>query len=35
LKGESGARIFRRGELPIEAKPGDNIVQLVGGPDGN
>jgi dipeptidase E len=35
LKGEAGARIFRRGELPIEAKPGDNIVQLVGGPDGN
>jgi dipeptidase E len=35
LKGEAGARIFRRGELPIEAKPGDNIVQFVGGPDGN
>jgi dipeptidase E len=35
LKGEAGARIFRRGEAPVEAKPGDNIVDLVGGPDGN
>jgi len=35
LKGEAGARIFRRGELPIEAKPGDNIIHLVGGPNGN
>jgi dipeptidase E len=35
LKGEAGARIFSRGEPPIEAKPGDNIVELVGGPDGN
>jgi dipeptidase E len=35
LKGENGARIFRSGEAPVEAKPGDNIVQLVGGPDGN
>jgi len=35
LKGEAGARIFRRNELPIEAKPGDNIIHLVGGPNGN
>jgi dipeptidase E len=35
LKGESGARIFKRGEVPVEAKPGDNIVGLVGGPDAN
>jgi dipeptidase E len=31
LKGEAGARIFRRGELPVEAKPSDNIVEFVGG----
>jgi dipeptidase E len=35
LKGDTGARIFRRGEVPVEAKPGDNIVDLVGGPNGN
>jgi dipeptidase E len=35
LRGKAGARIFRRGEVPVEAKPGDNIVHLVGGPDGN
>ena len=35
LKGEAGARIFRRGEVPMEAKPGDNIVDLVTGPNGN
>jgi dipeptidase E len=35
LKGEIGARIFRRGEAPVEAKPGDNIIDLVGGPDAN
>jgi dipeptidase E len=35
LKGETGARIFRRGQVPIEAKPGANIVDLVGGPDAN
>ena len=35
LKGETGARIFRRGEVPLEAKPGDNITELVGGPDAN
>jgi len=34
LRGEAGARIFRRGEIPTEAKPGDNIIQLVGGPNG-
>src|SRR4029077_12591441 len=33
LKGENGARIFRRNESPIEAKTGDNIADLVGGPD--
>src|SRR5215468_5238867 len=35
LRGETGARIFRRGEVSVEAKPGDNIVDLVGGPNGN
>jgi dipeptidase E len=35
LRGEAGARIFRRGEVPVEVKPGDNIVHLVGGPNGN
>jgi dipeptidase E len=35
LKGDAGARIFRRCEAPVEAKPGDNIVDLVGGPNGN
>ncbi|MFL6589079.1 MAG: dipeptidase PepE [Chthoniobacterales bacterium] len=30
LKGENGARIFRRGEPPVEAKTGDNISSLVG-----
>ena len=35
LKGEAGARIFRLSEVPVEAKPGDNIVHLVGGPNGN
>ena len=35
LRGEAGARIFRRGDVPVEAKPGDNITQLVGGPSGN
>jgi len=35
LGGEAGARIFRRGEVPMEAKPGDNIIRLVGGPNGN
>ena len=34
LKGEAGARIFRRGEVPVETKPGDNIIDLVGGPNG-
>lgn len=33
LKGKTGARIFRRGEAPVEAKPGDNIAGLVGGPN--
>jgi dipeptidase E len=35
LKGEAGARIFKRGEGPVEAKPGDNIIGLVGGPNAN
>jgi dipeptidase E len=33
LKGKTGARIFRRGQAPVETKPGENIVDLVGGPD--
>jgi dipeptidase E len=32
LKGETGARIFRRGEAPIEVRPGVDLVDLVGGP---
>ena len=32
LKGETGARIFRRDQAPVEAKPGANIIDLVGGP---
>jgi dipeptidase E len=35
LKGKNGARIFRRDESPVEAKTGDNIADLVGGPDAN
>jgi dipeptidase E len=35
LKGEAGARISRRGKVPVEAKPGDNIVDLVGAPNGS
>jgi dipeptidase E len=35
LRGEAGARILRHGKVPVEAKPGDNIVHLVGGPNGN
>ena len=35
LKGETGARIFRRGQAPVEAKPGDNIIKLLGGWDAN
>jgi dipeptidase E len=35
LKGENGARIFRRGAAPVEAKPGDNIIDLVRGSDAN
>jgi dipeptidase E len=33
VRGAAGARIFRRGEAPVEAKSGDNIAGLVGGPD--
>jgi len=35
LRGEAGARIFRRSKAPIEAKPGDNIIHFVGGPNGS
>src|SRR6201997_2447582 len=35
LKGNNGARIFRRGEDPVEAKTGDDISRLVGGPGAN
>jgi dipeptidase E len=35
LKGNNGARIFRRGEIPIEAKTGDEISPLVGEPGGS
>jgi len=35
LKGEAGARIFKHGEVPVEAKTGDNIIGLVGGPNAN
>jgi dipeptidase E len=35
LKGEAGARIFRRGEVPVEAKADDNIIELVGRPNAN
>src|SRR6267378_1335613 len=30
LRGSTGARIFRRGEQPVEAVPGDEISALVG-----
>jgi dipeptidase E len=33
LKGETGARIFRRGHTPHEVRPGAEISKLVGGPD--
>jgi len=33
LKGETGARIFRRGQAPVEVTPGSEISQLVGAPD--
>jgi dipeptidase E len=33
LKGETGARIFRRGHAPLEVAPGTEISGLVGGPD--
>jgi dipeptidase E len=32
LRGANGARIFRRGEQPVEAVPGDEISELVGAP---
>jgi dipeptidase E len=35
LKGETGARIFRRGQAPVDVKTGAEISGLVGGPDGN
>ena len=33
LKGQTGARIFRRGHAPVEVAPGTEISNLVGGPD--
>src|SRR5205085_6688518 len=33
LRGSNGARIFRRGEKPVEAVSGDEISDLVGAPD--
>ena len=33
LKGQTGARIFRRGHAPVEARPGNEISKLVGCPD--
>ena len=33
LKGQSGARIFRRGHAPVEVAPDTEISKLVGGPD--
>jgi dipeptidase E len=33
LKGDTGARIFRRGHAPIEVRPGTEISKLVGAPD--
>lgn len=33
LKGQTGARIFRRSKRPIEVTPGTEISRLVGAPD--
>ena len=33
LRGKAGARIFRRGQAPVEVTPGSEISQLVGAPD--
>jgi len=33
LKGETGARIFRRGHAPVEITRGAEVSKLVGGPD--
>jgi dipeptidase E len=33
LKGDAGARIFRRGQAPIEVRPDTEISKLVGAPD--
>jgi len=35
LKGNTGARIFRRGQAPAEVAPGAHISGLVGAPDAN
>src|SRR4029077_4156019 len=35
LKGETGARIFRRDRAPVEVSLGGEISKLVGGPDAN
>jgi dipeptidase E len=32
LRGSNGARIFRRGEKPVEAATGDELSDLVGAP---
>jgi dipeptidase E len=31
LKGQTGARIFRRGQVPVEATPGAEISKLIQG----
>ena len=33
LKGQTGARIFRRGHAPVEVTPGSEISNLVDGPN--
>jgi dipeptidase E len=33
LKGSTGAKIFRRGEPPVEMRPGSQISELVGAPN--
>ena len=33
LRGKAGARIFRRGQAPVDVTPGSEISQLVGAPD--
>jgi hypothetical protein len=33
LKGQTGARIFRRSHAPVEITPGTEISELIGAPD--